>query len=65
MGSAYNGIVFHLIFIFPQTYPVDPPKLFNCSFISHDHVYGSYICLDLLEEAQFASSEEVHFFLFI
>lgn len=58
-GSEYSGISFHLIFIFPQSYPVDPPKLFMCSYMSHKHVYGSWICLDLLEEAQFAKDEEV------
>eukprot|EP01114_Cavostelium_apophysatum_P015647 TRINITY_DN4309_c0_g1_i1.p1 TRINITY_DN4309_c0_g1~~TRINITY_DN4309_c0_g1_i1.p1 ORF type:complete len:1000 (-),score=330.36 TRINITY_DN4309_c0_g1_i1:12-2684(-) len=58
--SEYSGITFHLIFIFPQTYPVDSPKLFNCSYISHQHVFGSWICLDLLEEAQWSSSEETN-----
>jgi ubiquitin-protein ligase/uncharacterized protein YegL len=59
LTSAYHGIVFHLVLIFPHTYPVDPPKIFFCSYISHQHVFGSWVCLDMLEEAAFGSAAEV------
>ena len=57
MGSPYANTIFHLVFLFPQNYPVQPPKLFNCTFIEHEHVYGTWVCLDLLEEAQWSGSE--------
>eukprot|EP01125_Pyxidicula_operculata_P019302 TRINITY_DN698_c1_g3_i2.p1 TRINITY_DN698_c1_g3~~TRINITY_DN698_c1_g3_i2.p1 ORF type:complete len:1226 (-),score=381.44 TRINITY_DN698_c1_g3_i2:32-3709(-) len=55
-SSPYKGIVFHLILQFPHDYPFSPPTLFFCSFIKHPHVFGSWVCLDMLRE-NFAEDE--------
>ena len=50
--SAFYGGVFHMEIIFPQDYPVSPPKitLFNVgSSFPHPNVFGSSICLDMLQ----------------
>jgi ubiquitin-conjugating enzyme E2 D/E len=57
-GSPYAGVIFHLILQFPFTYPFEPPTLFFCSYIDHPHVFGSWVCLDMLQEAQWATEEE-------
>merc|ERR1712137_432797 len=56
--SLYAGIIFHIIMQLPPTYPFQPPKLFFCSYLKHDHVFGSWICLDMLQEFEWASSQE-------
>jgi len=58
VGSRYNGITFHLILQFPQSYPADPPTLYICSYISHQHVFNSWVCLDLLQEENWSTSLE-------
>jgi ubiquitin-protein ligase len=48
--SVYAGAVFHIEMTFPQDYPCSPPSLtiFNCQII-HPNVFGSKLCLDMLE----------------
>lgn len=59
-GSLYAGVIFHVILQFPENYPFKPPTLHFCSFIEHPHVFGNYVCLDMLQEAQFGSAEETN-----
>jgi len=56
--SPYKGMILHLILIFPETYPVQPPTIMPCTELSHPNVFGSYICLDMLEKGSWASEEE-------
>ena len=46
----FRGIVFHMVLQFPPTYPFQPPTLYFCSKISHAHVFGSWVCMDMLVE---------------
>lgn len=48
-GTDYEGVVFHLIMEFPADYPLRPPKVRMASNMQHRHVYGTWICLDMLE----------------
>ena len=57
-GNPYHGIIFHIIMQFPQSYPFNPPKLFFCSYLKHDHVFRSWICLDMLQEFEWSSDTE-------
>lgn len=57
--SPYAGITFHLVLQFPFSYPFHPPTLYFCSFIEHPHVFGSWVCLDLLQEGQWSSQVEM------
>ncbi len=49
-GTVYEGGVFHIELTFPQDYPVSPPTvtLFACQ-LDHPNVFGSKLCLDMLE----------------
>jgi ubiquitin-protein ligase len=47
--SAYAGAIFHVILKFNADYPISPPKVSMCTNITHSHVYGDWICLDMLE----------------
>jgi len=47
-GTDYEGCCFHLIFIFPEDYPHNPPKVRLLTTVSRDHVFGEWICLDML-----------------
>jgi len=44
----YEGICFHFIIEFPESYPKKAPKVRPCNHIRHPNVFGSYICLDIL-----------------
>jgi len=35
--------------IFPKNYPISPPNARLQTYIPHSHVYGTWICLDMLE----------------
>eukprot|EP01125_Pyxidicula_operculata_P022010 TRINITY_DN8834_c0_g1_i1.p1 TRINITY_DN8834_c0_g1~~TRINITY_DN8834_c0_g1_i1.p1 ORF type:complete len:1235 (-),score=323.08 TRINITY_DN8834_c0_g1_i1:121-3825(-) len=48
-GTVYEGIIFHLILKFPTNYPCSPPNVKICSKMYHPNVYGSWVCLDMLE----------------
>eukprot|EP01105_Mastigella_eilhardi_P007737 TRINITY_DN193_c0_g3_i1.p1 TRINITY_DN193_c0_g3~~TRINITY_DN193_c0_g3_i1.p1 ORF type:complete len:1469 (+),score=409.40 TRINITY_DN193_c0_g3_i1:565-4407(+) len=56
--SPYQGITFHMTLHFTPTYPFQPPRLEFCSFIKHHHVFGSWVCMDMLVEAEWANSTE-------
>ena len=51
LGSApyYEGLVLHCILRFPKNYPHTSPRVELCTPIDHKNVYGSWICLDMLE----------------
>ena len=57
-GSPYHKIVFHIIMQFPHTYPFQPPKLYFCSYLAHEHVFKTWICLDMLQEFEWSSKNE-------
>ncbi|KAL0488051.1 ubiquitin conjugating enzyme E2 [Acrasis kona] len=48
-GSRYAGVVFHLSLLFPNDYPLSPPDVRLLTTVHRSHVYGSWICLDMLE----------------
>ncbi|KAL6069472.1 Ubiquitinconjugating enzyme subfamily protein [Balamuthia mandrillaris] len=43
-------VVYHLRICFPETYPLDPPNIFTFTPIPHPQVFGSRVCLGLLEK---------------
>ena len=49
-GTQYEGGIFHFELKFPETYPLDPPSLTFYSFIDHPNVFGSNVCLDMLQK---------------
>ena len=57
--SPYQGTVFHFIMQFPHSYPFQPPKLFFCSYLKHENVFRAWICLDMLEEFEWSSKEQL------
>jgi len=48
-GRDYEGICIHLSFSFPKNYPQTPPKVELLTPVTRSHVYGRWICLDMLE----------------
>ena len=58
-GNPYHQIIFHIIMQFPHTYPFNPPKLYFCSYLKHDHVFKTWICLDMLQEFEWSSKSEI------
>lgn len=48
IGTPYNGAVFHLEIKFPQTYPTMPPQVYLYNTVHRTHVYGNWICLNIL-----------------
>eukprot|EP00386_Alphamonas_edax_P000681 GDKI01002117.1.p1 GENE.GDKI01002117.1~~GDKI01002117.1.p1 ORF type:complete len:947 (-),score=330.89 GDKI01002117.1:22-2772(-) len=57
-GYPYDQHIFHFILKFPETYPLNPPQITIENTLSHPNIFGSYICLDLLETGQWADKEE-------
>jgi len=49
LGTDYEGICIHLKFSFTTTYPQNPPKVELNTPVTRSHVYGTWICLDMLE----------------
>ena len=46
--SPFKGTIYHFIIIFPENYPVSPPKVKHKTFIPRVHINGnSTICLDM------------------
>lgn len=43
-----DNIVFHFSITYPATYPKEAPKVRNRTYIKHQNVFGTYICLDIL-----------------
>lgn len=51
--SVYYGGVFHLQMNFPQDYPVNPPSVTLLGYaLDHPNVFGSKLCLDMLEKTK-------------
>jgi ubiquitin-protein ligase len=46
--GPFKGGKYHLIVRFPPNYPLSAPKATMCSPIPHNHVYGTWICLNVL-----------------
>ena len=49
-GTLYEGGVFHLELVFPQSYPHHPPTISLFNTIPHPNVFGNYICLDMIQQ---------------
>ena len=47
--SAFHGGVFHLEIRFPTNYPMSPPTITLATPIPHPNVFGSTVCLDMLQ----------------
>ncbi|EFC50054.1 predicted protein, partial [Naegleria gruberi] len=47
--SKYRGIILLLEIDFPLDYPNKPPTINCLTRLHHSHVFGSWICLDILE----------------
>jgi ubiquitin-protein ligase len=48
-SSKYSGNIFHLKINYPQNYPQNAPRVHLYTTVHRSHVYGSWICLDMLE----------------
>jgi ubiquitin-protein ligase len=48
-GTLYEGTCFHLTLEVPADYPLSAPTVKMSTMIQHPHVFGNWICLDLLE----------------
>lgn len=49
-GTPYKGGVFHVTINFPQDYPCSPPTITLWTPITHPNVFGTTLCLDLLQK---------------
>lgn len=49
-GTPYEGGVFHLTMTFSTKYPDEPPIIRLSTPIPHPNVFGSELCLDMLEK---------------
>jgi ubiquitin-protein ligase len=50
--TLYQGSVFHLEIEFDELYPHSPPKIKLFTTLPHPNVFGTSICLDMLEGNQ-------------
>jgi ubiquitin-protein ligase len=48
--TIYAGGVFHMQIDFPENYPVSPPSITLFTKVPHPNVFGSTLCLDMLQE---------------
>jgi ubiquitin-protein ligase len=48
-GTPFEGGVWHFALNFPQDYPVSPPSIQLFSSIPHPNVFGTTLCLDILQ----------------
>eukprot|EP01080_Neovahlkampfia_damariscottae_P003166 gene3166-5482_t len=48
-GTDYEGCYIHLIMNIPENYPVSAPTVQLLTPVARSHVYGDWICLDMLE----------------
>lgn len=51
--SPYEDVPYHLTLYFTDEYPNKPPKVFLHTTVNRDHVFGQWICLDILESHHF------------
>lgn len=49
-NTLYEGGVFHVQMVFPQSYPHHPPTITLYNTIPHPNVFGNYICLDMIQQ---------------
>lgn len=49
VGTPFEGGVFHFELVFPNNYPVSPPTIRAFTTIPHPNVFGTTICLDILD----------------
>eukprot|EP01083_Nonionella_stella_P102803 292819_1 len=46
--GVYSGVYFHLIMVFPESYPANPPTVKICTPIHHPNIFDSFLCLSML-----------------
>ncbi|EFC45274.1 ubiquitin-conjugating enzyme family protein [Naegleria gruberi] len=51
--SKYHGIIVVLDIKFPKDYPNEPPQIACLTQLHHSHVFGGWICLDMLKAHYF------------
>jgi len=56
--GEHDGITLHLKMLFPVTYPHQPPEVVLMSEVCHPNVFGDHLCMDMLEEGQWADTQE-------
>eukprot|EP01113_Clastostelium_recurvatum_P019316 TRINITY_DN2277_c1_g1_i8.p1 TRINITY_DN2277_c1_g1~~TRINITY_DN2277_c1_g1_i8.p1 ORF type:complete len:1241 (-),score=385.36 TRINITY_DN2277_c1_g1_i8:37-3759(-) len=57
-SGPYEGIVFHIKLMFLDSYPRKPPTVMLMTKLSHAHVFGNWICLDMLELGGWGGEDE-------
>jgi len=55
-NGEHEGVVLHLKLLFPEAYPHQPPEVVLMSRFCHPNVFGDHVCLDMLEEGQWADA---------
>lgn len=51
-GTPFEGGVFHIEMNFPLNYPIMPPTIKLLTPIPHPNVFGSTLCLDILDSSR-------------
>ncbi|KAJ3129198.1 hypothetical protein HK098_002182 [Nowakowskiella sp. JEL0407] len=54
-SGLFEDIPFHFEIVIPHDYPSEPPRISVSTAIKHPHVYGSWICADILNISQSTS----------
>lgn len=57
--SGLSGCILHIEMIFPNDYPMSPPKIRLLTSFKHPNVFGDYICLDMLKTDGWSSAYSV------